>query len=341
MVLTLSTLGQSNYIRGQFVTLEGEIQKLENQVGTGENTQVFGDLGNQASLDISLRQQADMLDNFKQNISQIQVRTSMLDQTLSIIHDTALSVQNEAFQQPSFPPQRQNLVSAAQAAIDQITQRLQTSINGRNLYGGTQTQGNPMINQATVLANVQTAITTALAGAPPSNPPAVQAAVAGVFTGPAAYYTGGPPYPPAQVDVGLSVNDSITAADPAFQSILQGLYTIAALPQPVGATAVPPNLSDSDFDTIVQQAASQISGGLSQLSTLTEKNGQNEKFLSDETDQHDATLTTLQMTINNIESVNVADATTRLTQLQAQLQASFHIVADLSNLNLLSILPVP
>lgn len=337
---TLSTLGQNDLLRSEFVGLEGQIQTLQNQVATGEKAQVFGDLGSQSALDISLRQQADTIDDYKKSIGQLQVRTGLMDTALGIIHDSALAVQNEAFQTPSFPTQRQDLVSSAKSAIDQIIDRLQTSVDGRNLFGGTKTQTNPVIGSATLLPTVQNAITTALNAVPaPANvPAAIKAAVAGVFASPSAYYTGGPPSPPTQIAPGLTADTSITGADPAFQTLLTGLYTLAALPQPVGGTASPPNLSDSDFDTAAQAAATQISAGLSQLEVVVEKNGRNEKLLTDESTAHDATLTLLQTHIDNIENVDIADATTRLTQLRTQLDASFNITASLSHLSLVDLL---
>lgn len=341
MVTTLSTLGQNNLLRSEFTTLQGEIQKVQTQVATGMKAQVFGDLGAQATLDISLHQQADMLDNFTKTISQLQVRTQLVDSSLGIINTAALNVQNLAFQTPSQPTQRQEVVSLAQGAIDQITQQLQASVDGRNVFGGTQTQANPIIGRSTLLPTVQAAVNTALAGAPANVPAAIQAAVAGVFASPAAYYTGGPAYPPTQIAQGLTIDDSIAGSDPAFQTILTGLYTLAALPQPAGATATPPAISDSQFDTAAQAAATQISNGLSQLQVLVQKNGNNEKTLADESNAHASTLTILQTQIDNIETVNIADASTRLTQLKSQLEASFSIVASLSNLSLVNFLPTP
>jgi flagellar hook-associated protein 3 FlgL len=340
MVATLSTLGQNNLLRNEFSSLQGQIQQLQTQIATGAKTQVFGDLGAQASPDISLRQQADVVNNFQNSISQLQVRTSLVDSSLGIINAAALGVQNSAFQTPSFPEQRADLVNAAKTAIDQITQRLQTTVDGRNLFGGTQTQGSVVTGSATLLPTVQAAVNTALTAVPPpaNVPAAIQAAVAGVFASAAAYYTGGPPYPATQIDQGLSINDSITAADPSFQTILTGLYTLAALPASSGPTATLPNINDSQFDAVASAAATQISGGLSQLQIVTESNGRNQKSLTDEKTAHDATLTILQTQIDNIENVNLADASTRLTQLRTQLDASFHITADLSNLSLVDLL---
>jgi flagellar hook-associated protein 3 FlgL len=417
-MVTLSTLGQNNLVRSQISTLQSGIQDLQTQIATGEKTQRYGDLGSQATLSISLRNQANLLDTFKQNINNLSIRTSLIDQSLVTIHDTALAVQNQAFATPSFTAQRINIVAAAKAAIDQITQSLQTSVDGRNLFGGTQTQSNPVTPSATLLPTVQAAVSAAIASGAANVPAAIQAAVSGsqvtaqgdgvtttwpysfdiptaaqavvsvvdntvtpptttvltpaqytitgvgsltggtvTPTGPAllpgqfitikqsapldsatGYYLGGPPHAPAAVDTGLTVDYSITASDSAFLTLMQGLYTLASLPQPAGPTAVPPALSDSQFDAAASAAASTISQGLTQLQALTEKNGRNEQFLNDENTAHDATLTVLQTQIDNIEQVNLADASTRLTQLKTQLDASYHVVADLSTLSLIDFL---
>ena len=337
----LSTLGQNDLLRSEFTTLQGGIQQLQTQVATGEKTQRYGDLGAEAPLDISLRNQATMIDNFKTNISDLSVRTSLIDKNLVIIHDTALAVQNMAFASPSFSAQRENIVAAAKAAIDQINQRLQSSVNGRNLFAGTATQTNPIVPSTTLLPAAQAAVAAAIAAGPANVPAAIQAAISGaggVVATAASYYLGGPPHAPTLVDQGLTVDYSITASDPAFMTILQGLYALAALPQPGGPSALPPALSDSQFDATASAAASTISQGISQLSSVTEKNGRNEQFLSDESNVHDSTLTVLQTQIDNIEQVDLADASTRLTQLRTQLDASFHITASLSSLNLVDFL---
>src|SRR5438270_1247800 len=100
-MVTLSTLGQNNLVRSQFMTLQAGIQDLQTQVATGEKTQRYGDLGAQATLSISLRNQSSLLDNFKKNIANISLRTGMIDQSLATIHDTAVAVQNQALQSPS------------------------------------------------------------------------------------------------------------------------------------------------------------------------------------------------------------------------------------------------
>jgi flagellar hook-associated protein 3 FlgL len=340
---TLSTLGQSQLLIRQFSSLQGQIQEIQTQVATNQKTQRYGDLGSQTSLDINLHNQATQIDDYTKTISQLQVRAGLVDSSLSIIHDTAVNVQNLSFAAPQVSASRTNLVSQAKAAIDQINQRLQTQVDGRNLFSGTQTQSQAMTPQSTLLPTVQAAVTVALNANALLTPPlavatVVQSAVATVFATPGNFYTGGPAAAPTQIAPGLSIDTSITGADPAFQMTLQGLYTIACLPQPVAAPATLPNISESDFDTIAAAAGTVVSQGLTSLETLTEKNGNNEALLTQESTQHAATLTVLQTQIDNIENVDLAAASTRLTQLQTQLDASYRITASLSSLTLVDFL---
>src|SRR5258708_6810490 len=87
---TLSTLGENNLLRSQFGSLQGDIQRLQTQLSTSEKAQVYGDLGSQASLDISLRNQATVVDDYKKNIGPLTIRTNLIDKSLVIINDSAL-----------------------------------------------------------------------------------------------------------------------------------------------------------------------------------------------------------------------------------------------------------
>jgi hypothetical protein len=86
MVTTLSTLGQNDVLRAEFTNLQGQIQQLQTQIATTAKAQVYGDLGAQASLDISLRQQADVINDLKDSVSQVKVRTGLVDTNLGAAH---------------------------------------------------------------------------------------------------------------------------------------------------------------------------------------------------------------------------------------------------------------
>jgi flagellar hook-associated protein 3 FlgL len=339
----LSTLGRNTILRNDISQLQSSIGQMQHQIATGKKADRYGDLGATATLDISLRNQGEQINSFKQTISVLQVRTDMIDKTLLGIRDIALALRNQAVGVQPVNSSRQDLINSAKDALAQITDKLQVSVDGRMLFGGTKTGAAPMVDSGTVLSAVQTGVNTAL-GALPVPPAAgtvstaVQGAVASVFSTTANFYQGGAKFPATQIAPGYSVNYSVVGSDPAFQDILQGLYMIASTPLPVQTPSAAGEVSEPDFDATMSAAATLMGGGVDKLDVLTQQNGHYQKTLSDVSDTHDTTLTIIGTQIDNIENTDIYDTTTRLTALQTQLQATFSLVGELRSLNLIDYL---
>lgn len=338
--MTVSSLGQSQLIRAEVARLREQINTLQQQVTSGQKAGRYGDLGSLAPLDISLRNQGEQIDSFKNGISFLQIRAGVIDQNLTNIRDTALQVRDLTIKNLGFDAGRSNIISAAQDAVTSITQKLQVNVDGRFLFAGVATDAAPMVNDSTLLAQVRSAINTALTAspAPTDIPAAIQSAVAGVFATQSNYYTGGALTAPTEVDNGLTVDLGVTGNDPAFKTMLQGLYTIAALDMPVDDPATLPAIGRADFDATVRAAAVQVDSGASQVADLITRNGRSQAELDDADKAHDRMLTLIQGQIDDIEQVDLADASARITQLRTQLQASFQLTAQLQNLSLVNFL---
>jgi flagellar hook-associated protein 3 FlgL len=343
MVATVSTLAQANLIRNESDQLQSKINALQQQTTTGLKASVYSDLGSQASLDIDLRNQLDRISAFQTNISTLQTSLSVVDQNLTSINNTAQSLYDLTVQSGNTDQGRQSIIAQANTAITQITQQLQTSVDGKFLFGGVATSAQPMVSDQTVLASVKAAINTALTAVPaPTNiPAAIQSAVASVFATQSNFYVGGTSTAPTEVDQGLTMNLGITGNNQAFIDTLEGAYTMAALSQPVAAPATLPALDQPTFDQVVQNAASQLFTGASEVQNLITQNGANQAQLTSINSQDNQTLTLLQGQVDNIEQVNLADVSTRLSQLQTQLQASYSLTAQLKSLSLVNFLAVP
>jgi flagellar hook-associated protein 3 FlgL len=337
---TTSTLGQNNLIRTEVQSIQKQINRLQQQTTSGYKANVYGDLGAQASLDINLRNQGARIDSFKTNISFLKIRAQVVDQNLSTIRDTAQSLHDLTLSAGTFDAGRQNILNQARTTVTQITQQLQVNVDGRFLFAGVSTDAAPMVSDQTLLAQVRTAIQTALSAvpAPADQAAAIKAAVDGVFATTANFYTGGGQLPPTEVDAGLKLSLGITGDNQAFIDTLKGAYTMAALDMPVDAPATPPALDRPTFDKVIRDAASQLSTGISKVQDLVALNGANQASLETIDQQHDQTSTLLQSQIDDIEQVNLADVSTRLTQLTTQLQASFQLTAQLKSLSLVNFL---
>jgi flagellar hook-associated protein 3 FlgL len=191
-----------------------------------------------------------------------------------------------------------------------------------------------------LLAQVKAAINTALTAAPPpaSVPAAIQGAVASVFATTTNYYNGGIAYPATAIEDNFKVDTSIVGDDPAITNLLQGMYTLAALDPPVVDPATLPAINRTDFDATVTAAATLMYSGVGGMQNLIAKNGLNQTQIEDASTRHEATLTVVKSQINDIESVDLADASAKITQLRTQLQASFQLTAQLKNLSLVNFL---
>jgi flagellar hook-associated protein 3 FlgL len=346
---TVGTLAQSLLLRQEINSLQGKIQTVQQQITSGHKTERYGDLGPVSTLDINLRNQAERLDNYKTDIASLKTRTGIIDESLSAVREAALDARDAILKELNSDTGRADIIQSAQRAIATITDKLQANVDGRYLFAGTKIDQPPMIADATVLPQVQALVVNPAsppgpAGvlqqvpAPASIPTATQAAVSAFFATSANYYAGGPAHPPSQIDDGVAVGTSITGDDPVFQQVLTGLYTIASLPQPVPDPATPPNLGRSDFDATVQAAAASISAGVTSLETLIAKNGAVQHQLDGAEQTHDATLTLVQTQIDNIENVDLVDASAKVTQLRTQLEASFQLTAQLKDLSLVNFL---
>jgi flagellar hook-associated protein 3 FlgL len=346
---TVGTLAQSLLVRSNISSIQDQLNTLQQQVSSGLKTDNYGGLGAQATLDINLRNQVDRLDTYSTDITALQTRTGIVDQTLTAINDSAVNVRNVVIQNLNSASGNTTIIQAAQQAIDDITNKLQANVDGRYLFAGTKTDQAPMLGSSTILPQVQALIVNPASppGPPgvlqqtptPSNiPAAIQTAVSGFFATSSNYYAGGPAYPASHIDDSVTVNTSITGDDPAFTQLLTGLYTLASLPQPVPDPATPPSLGQSDFNATVQSASSMISSALNGVQTLIAQNGTNQALLDTTQQNQQATLTLVKTQVDNIENVDMAEASTRVTQLQTQLQASYELTALLKDLTLTNFL---
>lgn len=384
----LSTIGQSNFIVSQMDKVQKQYQQVQAQLASGQSTDNFGDLGTQASQDITLHNALNTVNDFKNVVAQVQTRTNTMDLAMNAISAAAQTVQNIALATPQPDPTRQNVQTAAQNALQQVAQELGVSVDGRFLFSGTNTAVTAVVSPATLQANsqpfMQAAIQSAAVQPPasaaavqaivanlmPGQPPAVQASLANAIstaiaadtdpntglalpgvsiTGDAVqaamsnfyatstnYYQGSNTFAPTSIDVGMTLDYSIAGNNPAFQSILQGLNTLASLPTPTAGGANP--VSTADYDKTAAAAAQSIASGLAGLKGLIQTNGDHQQTLQNQSSAQDQTLTFLQKEVDNIESANLPDLSAKLAVLQTQMQASYKVMAGLAQLSLVDYL---
>lgn len=335
---TLSTLGQNQLIRAEMSKVQLDINKLQQQISSGKKTDQYGDLGALAPLDISLRNKGEQLTNFKENIQTLKARTDIIDNTLTGIRSEVLDMRNIALANKMFDTGRADITSRATAAVKDIMTKLQANVDGRYLFGGITTDQPPMADAATLLATTQTAVNAALASPVPDVVTAVRNAVSGVLATASNYYVGGVKHGAPEIDEGVTADYSITGDDPAFKSTLQSLLMLATMPPPQNDPVTPPAVNRTDWDAVANDAGTNLTGSLTEIDNLQLSNGRVQKLLDDTDQSHDATLTIIQTQIDDIEQVDLVDASARMTQLRTQLELSYAVTADLRDLSLVNYL---
>jgi flagellar hook-associated protein 3 FlgL len=347
-IRTLSTAGFNQAMMNNVGSLTSELQRVQTQISTGLKTRQYGDLGSSAVRDLNLRNQTAGIDAYQRTITVVQGRLDIVDKNLLSMRTDALQVRDLIIAQGNHDAGREAIVAAAKNALTNIVSKLNTNVNGRFVFGGVETQSAPMVSADALLATASGAVNAALSAAPPGVPAAIQGAVDDVFNGvnppatpaDANWYAGGAAHPSTEIDHGLPLDYSITGNDPAFAKMLNALATIASLPTPAdGPAAAPPATIDrADFDAAMQAAFNTLNGGLGGLDMLVSKNGNNQSLLDSTGQMHEATQTIVKSQIGDIENVDLTEASTRLSQLQTQLQATFQTIALLRSLSLVDYL---
>jgi flagellar hook-associated protein 3 FlgL len=339
----LSTRAMNTLLSSRMGGLAAQIQQLEQQVASGQKADTFAGLGTQATIDIALHNEAKTIATYQTSNQLLIARTKAMDQAMTAMHDAAESVKNQAYALTNTETQRTALIDAAKTAFNTVVNSLQVSVGGRALFAGTATDTSPLQASSTILASLG----TSLAGTPITPPattadaPTVEGVVQSFFATPSNLYQASSPMQPIQpaaIDKALTVDYGITGDNPAFQDILQGLATIAAVPQPNTTPPSNPPIADADYATVIQNAAAKLSSGVGQLNGLISSNGSNQALVDSTNAQHEATLTLVQSQINDIEQTDMTAAATRLALLRTQLEATYTITGQIGQLSLVNYL---
>ncbi|MBK8176278.1 MAG: hypothetical protein IPK66_13745 [Rhodospirillales bacterium] len=322
----LSTLAMNTFLSSRMTTMNADIQRLEQQVATGQKANSFSDLGTQAGINIALHNEANTINTYMENNKIHAVRLSAMDQAMTTIRDAAEAVKNQAYAMTSTDTERNALINTAKSAFNSVLNALQTAVGGRALFSGDATSTSPMVS--TQYTDVQANI-SGLAN--PLDASAVETEIQTFYATSSNFYQGGNAIPPTPIDQYQKIDYGILASDQSFQNILQGLATMALTPEPNGV-----DTTDAQYTTVIRNAAALLTSGVGQANALISANGTNQALVDSTTTHHETTLAMLQSQINDIEQTDVAQAASQLSLLRTQLEATYSMTAQINQLSLVN-----
>lgn len=139
--MEISSLARTLRLQNEVNALRATQDDLSRQLVTGKKAETFGGLGSDASVVLSLRDQISSLEGYVKTMELVNLRLGVQSTALTRIDDIASTLRTDSLT-TSFDltgaGQTQLQLSAA-SQFDEITSLLNTELEGRHLFGGTDT----------------------------------------------------------------------------------------------------------------------------------------------------------------------------------------------------------
>ncbi len=372
----ISTLGLFSRLQQANLGTQQRLQDLNDQIATGKKGSRFGDFGpSDGRISLDLRPTIDRFEVYTRNMNLSKGRTDIMETVLTRVSDiardmtvTLTSIQGTG--RPSMAPIKEKALKALQ----EVTDLLNTEVDGRYVFAGAESQTRPVpaagvtalltsfgsttfpaaytnaTNLITDYTNISLRRDTTTAApaltALTANPTASLYAAAVVAT------------PANDIAVNLRIDDRIDkqiygvpgytagvantsqnqdlrADAHQFREIIRGLAMIATIGEYPTTGTTP---QQQGFDQLVTSAKSAIQSGKARLDDQIGILGNTAKSIDDTRIRLDQMSLHLKQVLGKAEDVDVADAISKLQLAQTQLQASYRVTAKLQDLTLVNFL---
>ncbi|OYV37574.1 MAG: hypothetical protein B7Z80_12450 [Rhodospirillales bacterium 20-64-7] len=342
-------------------TMTGKLNKLVNEAASGQVANPAGAMGTSAALLYQLHTQSDQQTGLQTSIGLVATRLDTAQTVMSSIGSLAQTVSTAALQTQSVgtgtlgAPAASTLAQQAQSAMQQILGQMNTTYAGSALFAGDSTQppmqtanaaGGPTATMNAVLSAAVTAKGGPLSSSDISNLVNGTNGISSVFDNTnsvagqnynGAFYTASPNAQPTNVLIGTNqtVQYNLQGNQPAFRDLLKGLSMLSM----VGAPSS--QLHDSARSELVAQGLQVLTNAQTELTQLQGSVGNTQAQMQNAISLQRSAAATTQQQIAGYEQANVAADATDISTLQTQLQASYNLTAQISQLSLTHYMPPP
>ena len=339
---SISTSGQFFRIQNQNLAIQERLTLYSEQSATGKKGTVYGALGSDVRQSIDLRGNVVELDTYQKNIATAQLRVTSAIDTMDRIKGVARDVRDQLTKLSGNPPPDQTVVKdIARRGYDEVAQLLNTKVDGRYIFAGSDIDNPPFPDAAQFFTDVQTDVNNyAVTGAA-----ATVAATTTIATNDTYFSTAlqaADPSPlKARVDRNLDLSYQVRAngpespAPPAgqiepFREILRSLTTAANLTYDKTNPA-----SFNDFQSLLTTTRTSLDTAAKNVDNHVGILGTTAARLKALDTQHDETMVTLKTGVGDVEDVDMAETISKLQMIQIQLEASYKVTATLQKISLI------
>ncbi len=309
----VSTAAQTAFFLTQIQNAGSALDKVQEQIASGKNANTYAGFGDKAQV-LTATIAANARNDAYTNATKFAVtQTDLQDTQLASLSSLAMSLK-KAVSDAVANNEATTLMTQAQSIFDQASAILNSKdANGDYIHSGGKTDVAPV--------SVGT-----LAGLVPL-PGAAQA------------FANGDLKKSVQVADGVTVSYGMTASDIAT-GLMQALKDIADFDAGGGGNFNGAATLSAAQNTFLTNAIAQVTTANTALNATAASNGYVSNRLTDAQSQQDSLNTVYKKFTSDIQDTNMAEAATRLSLNQTQLQAALQVTAGLHQLSLLNYLPI-
>ena len=309
----VSTAAQTAFFLSQIQNAGSALDKVQEQIASGKNANTYAGFGDKAQV-LTATIAANARNDAYPNATKFAVtQTDLQDTQLTSLSSLAMSLK-KAVSDAVANNEATTLMTQAQSIFEQASAILNSKdANGDYIYSGGKTDVPPVS-------------VSSLAGLLP-------------LASASQAFANGDLKKSVQVADGVTVSYGMTASDIAT-GLMQALKDIADFD--AGGTGnfnAATSLSATQ-STFLSNTIAQVTTASTNLNATTASNGYVSNRLTDAQSQQDSLNTVYKKFTSDIQDTNMAEAATRLSLNQTQLQAALQVTAGLHQLSLLNYLPI-
>ena len=341
----------------QLESLQSQLNVLTQEVSSGQKANPTASLGTSAALLYQLHAQSDQEAVLQTSVTTASSRLDSVQTALSSINSIAQEMSTQALSTAS-PGSTSDttltvLGSQAQGAMGQILGELNTSFAGAPVFAGDngslpmRAAGDPGGPLATVQATLSAAVTAKggpLSASDVNNLLNGTDGLSSIFddtnSNPAMRYSGAFYAVPddgkaisVQIGSSQTLQYNASANQQGFRDLMKGLSMLSLLNAPSS------QLDDTAKSELLNQAVGFISGGQQQLTGLQGSLGAVQSRMQSAVSLQQSAAAATQQQILNYEQADMSTDAAKLTSLQTQIQATYELTAQISQLSMVHYMP--
>jgi flagellar hook-associated protein 3 FlgL len=347
MTSYISTQSISSAMRQSVLRMQSELATSETELATGNYADIGQTLGAQSAESISLQAENSYLQTITDTNQTVSTRLSTTQTILGNLRTNAQDLLNSLIENNGSASNASAIQAAGQSDLQNLISSLNSTLSGDYIFGGTNTSKQPITDYYAPSAANKSAVANAfLAAFGMSQDNAGVSSISGanmqsfldnqfapLFQGSnwtTNWSSASSQTLTNQISGSQTVSTSISANNTAFQQLTQAYTMIADL----GTR----NLSSSAYQAVTMTAQGLLASAVSDLTDLQASVGLVQSDISNASNQMSLQMNILSTQIGNLENVNTYDVSTRLTDLQTQIETSYALTSQLQQLSLVKYL---